>query len=140
MLVLITVTLPKDVDTFAFMEGVWVTSIKAAIPMISALRSGLLEVARAKALTANSTDKQVLLYNYLTGNEFRNRVQALVELLTTFKAGTDKERRAMEKIWAEREQQLLKASNTISALFGDIQGITGALEGIDELELIPGNN
>ncbi len=136
--VLVSTVLPKDVEHIGLVNGVWVSDLQSAMGLATALRYGLTEVARTKAANIGMEDKQAVLYQYLTGNEFRNRVSALVESFSMLRKSNDQERRAMERIWSEREQQLLRATNVVAGFFGDVQGITGVLEGVPLLELTAG--
>jgi hypothetical protein len=80
-----------------------------------------------------------LLYNYLTGNEFRGQVEAIVEGFMSMKQSIMKERIQMEKMWKEREKQLEKVLLSTSGMYGSVKGIAGAsvgdiplLDGTDE--------
>jgi hypothetical protein len=77
-----------------------------------------------------------LLYEYLSGNEFRQRVEAIVEAFEAMQLQLNRERRAMEKQWAEREKQIARVIGSTSAMYGALQGIVGAgLPAIPALEL-----
>ena len=47
-----------------------------------------------------------VLYGYLTSPEFRDKIQNIVEAFQTLQDELQKEKRAMESIWARREKQL----------------------------------
>jgi len=66
-----------------------------------------------------------MLYNYLTGNEFRQNIEAVVEGFVSLKEGIGKERLQMEKIWKEREKQLEKVLHNTVQFYGSIKGIAG---------------
>lgn len=70
-----------------------------------------------------------LLYDYLTGNEFRQSMETIVEGFLSMKLSIDKERLQMEKLWKEREKQLQKVLLSTSGMFGSIKGIAGASVG-----------
>jgi hypothetical protein len=123
--VLVSVTLPDEVHTFGLIDGVWVTSVSCFLPLAVALREQLIRVAFAQAATYGMGEKMEALYRYLSGDEFRHRVEALVE---TFKAMQDqltKERRAMEKLWAERAKQLERLITNTASMYGAIRGVIG---------------
>src|SRR5581483_1114244 len=92
--VLLTLELPKDVTTFRFCDGIWVTSNACAISLASALRSGLIEVAAAKRSVDGRNDKMEHLYSYLSGAEFRHRVEGIVEAFVTLREELETEKRA----------------------------------------------
>jgi hypothetical protein len=100
------------------------------------LRIGLIEVARARRSAAGQHDRQALLYAYLTGPEFRHRIQALVESLVEMKSQLDKEKRSMETAWKRRERTMERAVNSVASMYGDLQGLGGgALADVPALAL-----
>jgi len=132
--VIVSVTLPDDVKGFAFRNGVWVCDIKMATALATALRMSLESLTREKALSVGKNEKMEFLYAYLTGIEFRQRVEAIIEALSSMDDGVKKERLAYEKIWSEREQQLKKVMKNTIGMYGDMSGLV-ALPEIKRLEL-----
>lgn len=138
LVVIMTEVLPKDVQQFELINGVWVTDIPSAINLAIALRSGMIQVAREKELQVGKQEKMEVVYNYLTGIEFKNRVEAIVGSFVSMKVALDKEKRSMEKIWAKREKQIERVIYNISGMHGDLEGIAGeVLPVIKLLELAP---
>lgn len=136
--VLVSTVLPDGVETFAEHEGVWVTLPRYAVALSSVLRQGLIATAQAERRKEGQAEKTELLYDYLTGTGFRQRVEALAETYDAMRKTLDQERRAMMKHWAARDQQMLRMMDATAGMYGDIQGIAGAsLPGIDALELAP---
>lgn len=134
--VLVSVELPKGVAAFSRIDGVWVTSWVCTLGLAHALRSGLTEVARAKQALSGQHGKMEMLYNYLSGAEFRHRIEAIVEAFVTLKDELDAEKRAVARLWAKREKQLERAAIQTAGLYGDLGGIIGnALPQIQNLEL-----
>ncbi len=123
--VLVSVTLPDDVRTFGLVDGVWVASLPCYLPLAVALREHLLHVAFAQAAAQGMSDKMEALYRYLSGDEFRHRVQALIETFTAMKDQLMRERRAMEKLWAERDKQIERIMTNTVGLYGAIRGVIG---------------
>jgi hypothetical protein len=136
--VIVSVTLPEDVKGFAFRSGVWVCDIKMATALATALRMSLESLTREKALSVGKNEKMEFLYTYLTGIEFRQRVEAIIEALSSMEDGVKKERLAYEKIWSEREQQLKKVMKNTIGMYGDMSGLV-ALPEIKRLELGEGD-
>jgi hypothetical protein len=80
-----------------------------------------------------------LLYRYLAGDEFRSRVEAIVEAFLAMQAGLGRERTAMTRLWKEREKQIERALGATAGIYGEVRGMLGAsLPGIAALELEPG--
>ncbi len=139
--VLVSIELPKGVATFCSIDGIWVTSWPCCIGVAAALRVGLIEVAQARRAHDGKQDKMDVLYNYLSGQEFRHRVEGIVESFVTLRAELESEKRAMQRIWARREKQLDRAVTSTAGLYGDLGGIIGGqLPTIEQLELaaLPG--
>lgn len=133
---LVTAELPKGVTNFAHIEAVWVTNWSCAISVAHALRAGLLEVAKAQLATEGRQGKMELLYNYLSGTEFRHRVEGIVEAFVTLREDLETEKRATQKLWAKREKQLERATAQTAGMYGDLSGIIGGcLPTIPNLEL-----
>lgn len=134
--VLATIEMPKGISTFGLMDGVWVTSRPCLLGVASALRAGLIEVATAKRAIEGRQGKMEILYNYLSGPEFRHRVQGIVEAFMTLREELEAEKRAIQRIWAKREKQLDRAVTNTAGFYGDLSGIVGAsLPQIEKLEL-----
>jgi hypothetical protein len=134
--VMVSQTLPKEVDTFDVIDGVWVTHPRTAIPVAIVLRHTLIEVACARQSGEGQQTKMEMVYEYLTGPRFRLRVQAIVEAFSTMQSDLDKERKAIMKQWAKREEQIERVIQATVGMYGDLQGIAGrSLQEIDGLGL-----
>ncbi|MBT6226829.1 MAG: DUF2130 domain-containing protein [Candidatus Scalindua sp.] len=124
--IILTTTMPKDVKGFAHINGVWVTDYASMVGIATAIRMGLIEVANTKLAEVGKKGKMEVVYNYLSGAEFKHKVEAIVEAFKGMKDDLEKEKKAFTKIWAKREKQIeLVVSNTAS-MYGDIHGIIGA--------------
>lgn len=137
---LVTQVLPKTVDTFNIVDGVWVTSHRCAIPVAIALRHSLIELAASRQAGEGQQTKMELVYQYLTGPRFRHRIEAIVEKFSDMQSDLDKERKTMTRLWAKREEQIRCVIDSTAGMYGDLQGIAGkTLQEIDglEIKLIP---
>ncbi|WP_269538045.1 DUF2130 domain-containing protein [Cerasicoccus fimbriatus] len=133
---IVTQALPADIEHFGQKDGVWVADYASAIPLVHALRSTLHEVMIVKGHQQGAKEKQELLYDYLTGNDFRQRVQAVIEAFSSMREDLDKEKRALTKYWGKREKQLGLVLDNMAGMFGDVQALSGgAIKSIDSLEL-----
>jgi len=134
--VLVTSVLPKELDRMGFYEGIWVCSYDEFKGSVALIRNSLIQVSLAKKSQEGKGDKMSLLYNYLTGNEFTMQVEAIVEGFSTMQTDLDKEKRAMTKLWKQREKQLDKVLDNTISMYGSIKGIAGsAIADIETLEL-----
>jgi hypothetical protein len=133
--VIISQVLPKDVETFGFVEDVWVAHPRVALPMAISLRQTLIEVAGARQASEGQQTKMEMVYGYLTGPRFRQRVQAIVEAFSSMRDDLDRERKAITKQWAKREEQIDRVMQATVGMYGDLQGIAGkTLQEIEGLE------
>lgn len=134
--VLMTEVLPKGLESFGEVDGVWVTSRTCAMPLATALRRVLIESATTRKAFEGQTGKMELLYSYLTGPHFRQRIEAIIDPLVTMQIELDGEKRAMLRLWAKRAKQIERLLVGSTGLHGDLQGIAGtSLCSIEKLEL-----
>ncbi|OQZ04159.1 MAG: hypothetical protein B6D34_04085 [Candidatus Brocadia sp. UTAMX1] len=137
--VLVTETMPKGIEGFAQIEGVWVADYALSIALASVLRTSLMELAQHKLSLVGKSEKMEVLYNYLSGPEFKQKIEAIVESFKSMKEDLDREKRAITTMWAKREKQIEKIVNSTAGMYGDMQGIIGAtLPHIKSLELTDG--
>jgi hypothetical protein len=133
--VMVSQALPKEVESFDLVEGVWVVHPKVALPVAMVLRQSLMEVASARQATEGQQTKMEMVYEYLMGPRFRQRVQAIVEAFSTMQEDLEKERKTIMKQWAKREEQIGRVMQATVGMYGDLQGIAGkTLQEIEGLE------
>lgn len=134
--VIVSEVLPKEITLFRQIKGVWISDIPSSLNLAYALRVILIQTARERKVQTGKKEKAELLYDYLTGSEFRNRIEPILESFVSLNEDLDKEKRAMEKIWSKREKQIEKVLLSISGMHGDLEGIAGkALPVVKALEL-----
>ncbi len=135
--VIVSFVLPDEVKGFSFCDGVWICDPKLATALAAALRMNLEALARERSMSVGKNEKMEVLYSYLTGVEFKQRVEAIIEAFTSMDTALKKERLAYEKIWAEREKQIKKVITNTVGMYGDLSGLI-ALPQIKMLELDQG--
>jgi hypothetical protein len=134
--VIVTQALPKGIETFGHVDGVWVTGTRTFLPLAVALRHTLLELALARQAGEGQQTKMELVYQYLTGPRFRQRVTAIIEKFEEMSGDLVKERATMTKLWARREMQIQAVLTATAGMYGDLQGIAGqAIETIEALDV-----
>lgn len=134
--VIVTETLPSDMDRFGEKDGVWICGFHEVKSLSFVLREMLIKTNSVKMAQENKGDKMELLYHYLTSNEFVQNIKRIVENYDGMINQLNTEKKAMHKIWASREKQIWVVQENISALFGAIKGIAGnSLETSNVLEL-----
>ena len=134
--VIISHALPRGVETFEAIDGVWVTHPRVALPVAAVLRQSLIEVAQARLASEGQQTKTEMVYQYLTGPRFRQRVEAIVEAFSTMRADLDREKKVITKQWAKREEQIDRVMQATVGMYGDLEAIAGStLQQIEGLEL-----
>ena len=132
--VLVTQVYPKNIDRMALVDGVWICSFDEFKGLCNVLRQGIIQVSLAMATQENKGDKMVMLYDYLTGNEFRAQVEAIVEGFTEMRTRLHKERIAALKNFAEREKMIDKVVLNTVTMYGSVKGIAGSA--VQEIKML----
>ncbi len=139
--VLVTVNLPEGVDSFAYRDGVWIVSWKHFIPLSWSLRFNLVSLFHERASSEGKDEKMKILYQYLTGTEFKNRVEGIVDAFSNLQEELEKEKRYFNVKWARQEKEIRKVIDHTHGMYGDLQGVIGkSLPEIKSLELGSGEN
>ncbi len=138
--VLVTEAMPSDFDRMGIKDGVWICSYEEFKGLCAVLRESIIQLSLAVASQENKGDKMYMLYDYLTSNNFRMQIEAIVEGFSSMKTALDSEKRSMQRIWKEREKQIEKVITNTIDMYGSIKGIAGnAIQSVKALEL-PGAN
>jgi len=127
--ILVTQVFPKDMERFGEKDGIYICNFTEVRSVAALLRSGIININLIQKSQENKGDKMQMLYDFLTGNEFRGQMEAIVEGFMSIKNGISRERIQMEKIWKEREKQLEKVLLSTSGMYGSVKGIAGASVG-----------
>lgn len=134
--VLMSKTLPQEVSDFDNIDNVWVTSFESALSLAKSLRINLIEMANLRIVRDGEASKKEVLYDYLTGPNFKSRVEAIVEKFSEAQQDLLKEKKWMVKMWARREKQLEGVINSTVGMYGDLEGLAGsAMPEIEALEV-----
>jgi len=132
--IIITEALPEGIDKIGQLDGVWICSFNDFKGLVLVLRESLIKLNEAYLSQTNKGEKMQMLYDYLTSNEFKLQVSAIIEGFTDLHNSYTQEKRAMERIWKQREKQLEKVLLNTNHFIGSIQGIAGS--SIPELKQI----
>ena len=141
---IVSTALPKGIEGFDLVEGIWVVEPRCFIPVALALRQSIIELAGVRQTRDGQQTKMGMVYDYLVGPRFRQRVEAIVERFTEMHEDLDKERRAMTRLWAKREEQIRVVIDNTAGMYGDLQGIAGKvfreIQGLEILALPASDN
>jgi|SaaInlV_130m_DNA_2_1039683.scaffolds.fasta_scaffold22495_1 hypothetical protein len=134
--VLVTEVMPSDMDRMGLKEGIWICSFDEFKALCEVLRESVIQISGAIATQENKGEKMGMLYDFLTSNEFRLQIEAIVEGFTQMKTDLEKEQRAMASMWKKREKQIDKVLLNTTYMYGSIKGIAGnAVQTVALLEL-----
>lgn len=134
--VLVTDVMPNDMQRMGLYEGIWICSFEEFKGLSSVLRENIIKIHQAMKSQENKTDKMSLLYTFLTSNEFKMQLEAIVEAFTSMQSDLDSEKRSMQRIWKQREKQIEKVLDNTINMYGSIKAIAGnAIGNIKTLEL-----
>lgn len=134
--ILVSVVLPGGINRFGQVDGVWVSDPLSALPLAAALREQLMAVSRERNASVGKSEKMETLYQYLAGVEFKQKIEGIVEAFTSMQDQLNRERRAMERHWKQREKEIERVVKNTVGLYGDMQGIIGGqIPAIPALEL-----
>ena len=134
--VIVTEVMPSDMDRLGQKDGIWICTFEEFKGLSKALRESVILLSTALITQDNKGDKMGMLYDFLTGSEFRMQIEAIVSGFTEMETDLAKEKRAMQKIWSQREKQINKVIDNTVHMYGSIKGIAGnAVQSIPLLEL-----
>lgn len=134
--VLVTQVMPTDMERLGLKEGVWICTFDEFRGLSLALRDAAIRMSDAVSAQENKGDKMGMLYDFLTGNEFRQQVEAIVEGFTQMQTDLESEKRSMQSIWKKREKQIEKVLLNTNHMYGSIKGIAGnAIQSVPLLDL-----
>jgi hypothetical protein len=108
---------------FALHEDIWVTQASCAVGIAEALRVGLLDLHRQRAVAAGKGEKMEAMYDYLTSPQFAHKLKAVYETFKKMKEELESEKNVTTQRWARREKQLQAGVNQLLGVAGDLQGL-----------------
>jgi hypothetical protein len=132
--VIVSSVLPRGIEGMSEKDGVYVCDIKLAVPIATLLRHSLEAVSRIKTLSVGKNEKMEVLFSYLTGTGFTQRIKAIREAFLCMEDSLKKERIVYEKNWLEREKQIQKVIKNTAGIYTDLNGVV-QLQKIEFLEL-----
>jgi len=125
--VLVTEAMPIGMERMGLKDGVWICKFEEFKALCAVLRESVIKLSEAKLSQENKGDKMQMLYDYLTSNEFKLQIEGIVEGFSQMQSDLEAEKRAMARIWKQREKQLEKVLLNTTQLHGAIRGIAGSV-------------
>lgn len=124
--ILISEVMPTDIKLAGFRNGIWVTERQFVIPLADSMRAKLIQLFYAKKAAEGKDTKMEILYRYLSGTEFKNRVEAIIEAFTNMQQEIEKEKRYFSSKWARDEKNIRMVIDSTYGMHGDLKGIIGS--------------
>jgi hypothetical protein len=133
--VIVTEALPEGTSRFSEIEGIWICTFIEFKALALLFRHNVSRIGEVMAAQENKGEKMNLIYRYVTGNEFKQKLEAAFESYHDMQEDLMKEKSLFTSQWAKREKRLLKAMENLVCLYGDVRGIAGgAVQEIKALE------
>ena len=123
--VIVTKTMPKDMQQFGEKNGVYICSFTEVKSLATVLRNAILKISESKKSQENKGDKMVALYDYLTGQEFVGNWNAIRSGFRQLRSLLQKEREDFEKNFKKKEKQIELIIQNSLHISGSIEGIAG---------------
>ncbi|WP_104759758.1 DUF2130 domain-containing protein [Helicobacter bizzozeronii] len=127
---------PKPMEHGGLYKGVYVCTFQEFKLLCGVLRQVIINQAWAQKSQENKSDKVGELYDYLMSPQFAKEVENVLLTFEEMKRDLEKEKQAMERIWAKRAKQIERIATITARTRGSIEGIAGsAIAPIPFLEL-----
>lgn len=133
--VIISEVLPKDLPNSGYRDRVWIGDYSTLRLLSVALRTSLVGIASAKLASDNKDEISDLLFRYVTGSEFRQKVEGMIDTYKDMRETIDRDKRASIARWSKQEKQIEKVMIITAGTYGDLRGLIGSsMQSIPALE------
>jgi hypothetical protein len=134
--VIVSEALPDGMTRFGAIDGVWVCSFGEFKALAYLFRHNLVRMGEILSSQVNKGEKSQMIYSYVTGNEFRQKLEAAFESYHDMQEDLMKEKALFASQWSKREKKLMRAMENLVCIYGDVRGIAGgAVQEIKALEI-----
>ena len=134
--VIVSEALPDGITRFGAVDGIWVCSFADFKALAYLFRNNLARIGEILSSQVNKGEKSQMIYAYVTGNEFRQKLEAVFESYYDMQDDLTKEKALFASQWSKREKKLLRAMENLVSIYGDVRGIAGgAVQEIKALEM-----
>ena len=140
--VIISEVMPAEIKTAGFRDGVWVTQRNFVVGIASTLRASLIQLFYAKNAAKGKDEKVEAIYSYLSGVEFKHRIEAIIDAFSNMQTDIEKEKRYFSSKWARDEKNIRQVIDNTFGMHGDFKGLMGStlptIKGLETQELESG--
>lgn len=121
--VIVSIALPKDIRYFGQKDGVYLTNFECILQIARILRKSLIDLSQTKMLQVGKNEKIESLYRYITSTEFAQKIDSMMETYISMQRTLDKEKNALQKIWAQREKEIDRLKSNTLMIHGSLSGL-----------------
>ena len=133
--VIVTKSLPKTMTRMGLYQGIYICTFNEFLGLSIVLRNVILDYNKLKIHQENKGDKKIMLYDYITSNEFYSVIQNLADAFNRMNDNLEKEKRQTIINFERRRGLLDLIKNNIFSMSGRFTGIAGSsVVGINESE------
>jgi len=125
MMVLVTQTLPKEIEGFGIVEGIWVTDFRSVKKVVPLLREHAISLASVFESNNGKDEKMTALYDYMTGNDFKARMERTLKSIFNQKSSNQRDFRNAELRFKERDKELDSMLKNLYGVHNDVKLIAG---------------
>lgn len=123
--VIVTEAMPEQISRFGELEGVWICGLQDFKALSFLFRQYMYRLGEVMSAQENRGDKINMIYQYVTGKEFKQKLEGAFEAYRDMQVDLQKEKTLFMAHWAKREKKLLQAMESLVSLYGDVRGIAG---------------
>ncbi len=123
--VIVTKTMPKDLQQFGERNGVYICTFLEVKSLAVVLRNAILKISDTRKSQENKGEKMVAMYHYLTSHEFIGNMNAMREGFRSLRAMMQKEKEDFEKNWKKKEKHIEMIIQNSIHISGSVEGIAG---------------
>lgn len=134
ILVLVTHSLPKNIQRYGIVDGIWVCNFGDVKELSLVLRYGLLKLQSIVINQEGKGTKMEALYKYLTSEDFKSVFESIIEGFKNIQDSHHSEKVKIQRVWKEREKVLEQILLNSVEFYGSIRGIAGSA--IPEIKML----
>ncbi|MBK9322409.1 MAG: DUF2130 domain-containing protein [Bdellovibrionaceae bacterium] len=131
--IIVTTAMPKNIESFGNLDGIWVCAPPFFPMLATILRDQLIKVTRATITAETPKDQRDFLFKYMTSHKFTQKIQGVSEQIKSMTETLAVEKRALQKNWKKREQEIESIALYIGGFYGELEGLVG--KSLPKLEL-----
>ena len=135
--VIVTKTMPKELQQFGEKNGVYICSFHEVKSLAVVLRNAILKISESRKSQENKGEKMVSMYNYLTSHEFIGNMTAMREGFRSLRSMMQKEKEDFEKNWKKKEKHIEMIIQNSLHISGSVEGIAG--QDLINMQLLDGD-